>query len=111
MVRPSVRTATISSSVTRTALISGSGWAAVFVPRIGYHLEVVANQTTDAVHLVRVEAVIARERQGLDPELAGRLVALSVIMHRLAAIEAVEEQTVWTWNSMNRRQSGLSFAR
>jgi hypothetical protein len=99
MVRPSLSEAMISSSVTRTAVMSGSGWTAVLVPGMGHDLQVFLNEAPNSIEFSRREAPVRGEGQRSEPEFAGRVVALHVNMHRLHTIEAVEEEPVRTGNT------------
>jgi hypothetical protein len=61
------------------------------------------DQSADAAEIPQVEAVVAGELQGRDPELARHLFSLSMDVHRLGAVEAVEEQTERTGHTLDRR--------
>lgn len=49
------------------------------------------DQPANYVQLMRCEALVARERQRLKPELAGLGLALPVNVRRCSAIEACEK--------------------
>jgi mRNA-degrading endonuclease toxin of MazEF toxin-antitoxin module len=61
------------------------------------------DQSPDAAEIPQVEPVVAGEQQGRKPELALQLFAFNMDVHRLAAVEAVEEQTEWTGHPLDRR--------
>src|SRR5437870_5930841 len=76
MTRPSARHATISSLVTRTSRMRGSGPAAVLMPRLHDLLVMLSNDLADPSQLVSCKPVVAREHQRLQPELARAPVSL-----------------------------------
>jgi hypothetical protein len=49
----------------------------------------------DLVELARAEASIPRQNHGIEPEFGLTSFASNVNVHRLGAIEAVEEELVW----------------
>jgi hypothetical protein len=94
MVRPSVRTAVISSSEIRTVVMSGSGTAAVFGPGIAHDSMMCGNDATDLGSTRGRESAIRGQCQRFEPEFARGAVALYMKVHRLAPVEAVEEEPV-----------------
>src|SRR5712691_5050317 len=94
MTRPSARHATISSLVTLTSRMRGSGPAAVLIPRLHDLLVMLSNDLADPSQLVSRKPVVAREHQRLQPELARAPVSLHMDVGRLVAIEAGEEEPI-----------------
>jgi hypothetical protein len=52
------------------------------------------NRRSDSVQVARGEAVITRERDGVQPELAGSVLSFRMHVRRLVAVEAEEEQSL-----------------
>jgi len=83
----------ISLLVTRTLWIRGSPLATL-MPSL-HDLQVVyADQASDATQLSRIESMVPRQPERLEPKLARLSLALHMNVGRLAAIEAREEQPV-----------------
>lgn len=59
------------------------------------------NETADPIELPGPEPGIRSEGEGLQPELTCGFITLHVNMHRLHAIEAVEEEAIRTENTPN----------
>lgn len=66
--------------------------------------EMIQDQLPNAIEFVAPETSVVLERDRLKPELTGLSVSFHMDMAGLAAIEAVEEESVWPWDPLDRRQ-------
>jgi hypothetical protein len=80
----------------------------MFMPSLQNSSAVAPNEAPEQVQLTGVEAVAARETKRLEPELARTALTLHVDVRRFTAVEAREEEPVWTGNSSDPWH--LSFA-
>ena len=92
--RPSANSTTNASSVIRTFFAAASvGAVEVFMPRFQESAFVVVSNCRNAIQLVRVEAIIVRFSNRVQPELGQFVVPLHVNMRWIAG---KEEETIWT---------------
>src|SRR5213594_556233 len=104
MTRPSARDATISSFVTRTSRIRGSAAAAVVIPRLHDLLVVLPNGGSGSARVL--QPMVPRENQRVQPELAGTPLSFYVDVRRFVAIEAGEEESIWSGDATDAWHSG-----
>jgi hypothetical protein len=71
------------------------------MPRLNDCLLVLDDQATDVVRFSRTEAMIPRQGDGRQPELRLLAVASHVDVHRLIAVETVEEKPVRARNALD----------
>jgi hypothetical protein len=90
MRRPSESSAVIASSETSTSSIVGS--ATVLLPGFDNQWNIRGYQLTDLDEIMAAEAMVGDQRDRLNPELTDAPVPLNMDMHRLSAVEAVEEE-------------------
>jgi hypothetical protein len=74
-------------------------------------LLVLDDQATDVVQLSRTEAMIPRQGDRRQPEFGLLTVASHVNVHRLVAVETVEEEPVRTRETGNLRHVALALGR
>jgi len=60
------------------------------------------DQNPDAAQIPQIEPVVTGEQQRGKPELARHLFSLGMDVHRLPAVEAVEEQAERTGHTLDR---------
>src|SRR5439155_15254743 len=109
MIRPSARDATISSFVTRTSRIRGSAAAAVLILCLHDLLVMRPNDLADPGQLVCCKPMVPREHQWVQPELAGTPLSFYVDVRRFVAIEAGEEEPIWSPMPLMRGTQGLQL--
>jgi hypothetical protein len=95
-VRPSTNSNVIRSSAIDTAFTRGSMLIAMLMPCLYYLDQIGANLITDGCEFARGKTVIGAQFDGLQPEFANQVLSLDMHMQGLVAVEAVEEESVWT---------------
>src|SRR5262245_58382498 len=105
MTRPSTSRAVIVSSVTSTCSIRDSTLTAVFIPGLDDDCLVRDDQPTNVVEFPSAESMIPRERDWRQPEFAVLTVTPNVHVHRLVAIETIEEEPVRSSDAGDSRHS------
>ncbi|SRR6266702_561981 len=95
--RPSTKWAVIVSSVTSTRPIRDSTLTAVLMPCLDNCWFVFHNQTPNDIQLAWAEPFVPRDGNGCQPEFGVLTIAPNVNVHRLVAVEAVEEEPVRSW--------------
>src|SRR5947207_10001188 len=101
--RPSTRCAVIVSSVTSTRAIRDSTLTAVLMPCLDDRPLVYDDKSTDLIQLARTEPMIPCQGHGRQPKLGVLAIAPDVDVHRLNAVETVEEERIWPRNIRNPR--------
>jgi hypothetical protein len=75
----------------------------VLIPALPDSFRILLDQSPDAAEIPQIEPVVAGEQEGRKPEFALHLFSLSMDVHRLGAVEAVEEQAERTGHPLDRR--------
>lgn len=84
----------MARSVTSTDNMRGSVRVAVLIPCLPDFAQIRLDEVPNPIQFRFWEAMISSELDRLEPELTYHFLTLRVNMHRLVAVEAVEEKPV-----------------
>src|ERR1019366_6263874 len=96
----------MESSGTSSVTMRGSLLAAMFIPGLPNTVQIVDDDLSAAVQFLCREAIIVRQDNGFEPELADGPVPAHMDVPRFVTVEAVKEKPIRARDTRNRRQGG-----